>query len=263
MTVDMPQRIESDLSALAVPSEELIIKEARRRHRRRILAIAGVTTLMIAGMTIAAVAMAGHGSTSKQSSPLPTRPGQLPVIAQSRCQYRQLRVTALSGGAGAGSRQEIVGFFNVSNTSCTVTGYPVVVALDAQGAQVATAEPDPYSGSGGGNTGAGPSTVELKPGQFAAAILYGRGIPLGTATSCSQYDAFLVTPPNQTQSVRVAAWSGWEPGPFPGCSGIAVGPFVPGTRSDYPLSPTPFRPDGGKPVATIPSRGMSATTTTP
>jgi Protein of unknown function (DUF4232) len=130
MTVDVPQRTAIDLpvpsGAVATRTEELIIKEARRRHRRRVLAIAGTITMLIAGVGIAVVNLVGHGSPATQPSPLSTRPRQPPPLPGTRCQNGQVSVTLLSAGAGAGQRDEVFGFSNVSKTSCTVTGYPLL-----------------------------------------------------------------------------------------------------------------------------------------
>jgi Protein of unknown function (DUF4232) len=270
MTVEVPQRTTIDppvpSSAVATRTEELIIKEARRRHRRRLLAIAGTITMLIAGVGIAVVNSVGHGSSATQPSPLSTRPRQPPPIPGTRCQNGQLSVTLLSAGAGAGQRDEVFGFSNVSKTSCTVTGYPVVVALDAKGAESAAAEPL-LEGIGGVHTGAtAPPTFTLKPGQSASATIAGDNNPVGTANSCPFYPSFLVTPPDQTQSVEVPARNGNGPGPFPGCVPITVNPVVPGTSGALPaVLPdvrTPIRSADSKPSATMPPRGNSVPATT-
>jgi Protein of unknown function (DUF4232) len=244
----------------------MIIKEARRRHRRRILAIAGTILTVIAGVVVAVVNLSGPGSSTKQSSPLATRPNQLPPIAGPRCQNGQLKVTSLSGGAGAGQRDEVFGFSNVSKTSCTVTGYPVVVALDAQGGDIRAAEPV-LDGIGGVHTGATtPPTVTLKPGQSASATMGGDNNPVGTSASCPFYPSFVVAPPDQTQSVKVPARSGYGLGPFPGCVPITISPVVPGTSGALPAAPPAVRnPIGsadGRPAATIPPRGIAVPATT-
>jgi hypothetical protein len=51
--------------------------------------------------------------------------------------------------------------------------------------------------------GAALTAVELEPGQIAAALLQGSD---GSAVNCGSFSrSFLVTPPNVTQSVEVAA----------------------------------------------------------
>src|SRR5664280_2945175 len=111
MAVESLQRTGSDRSMPGDPAtraEELIIKEARRRHRRRLIANAGVAMLIFAGLAIGAVVLVGHRSSGSLSSPLSTRPGHL-APAASRCQSGQLKVTSLSGGAGMGQTEEVIG----------------------------------------------------------------------------------------------------------------------------------------------------------
>jgi hypothetical protein len=270
MTLELPKRTEIDRPVPGDPvarAEELIIKEARRRHRRRMIAKAGVATLVIAGLATGVLILARHRSSGTLSSPLPTRPGYLTPTG-SRCQSGQLKVTSLSGGFGMGQTDEVIGFLNVSKASCTLVGYPVVVALDAHGDHVATARPM-LDGIGGIHSGAtAPPTVTLEPGQSASATIEGDSHPSGSATSCPSYSSFLVTPPGWTRSINMSSWRGnGSPGPFPGCIPIAITPIVPGDSGALPAtqSPvqTPAASTGGSTPATVPSRGGSAPTTTP
>ena len=131
------------------------------------------------------------------------------------------------GGAGLGHRSQVLVFTNTGQSACTLTGYPGVAALDAQGAQVAQAVRTPSGYLGGLATGTTtPPTVVLAPGQAASAMVEGIDNPQNGATSCPSYPAFLVTPPNLTQSVTLGLTS--SPA-FPGCSPIQVHPVVPGT----------------------------------
>jgi Protein of unknown function (DUF4232) len=133
-------------------------------------------------------------------------------------------VVPLSGGVGAGSAQEVIGFTNVTAATCTLTGYPGVAALDGHGSQVAEAVRI---------TGAQAppvSTVTLAQGQTASATVSGVAIPNGTATTCPYYaPSLLVTPPDLTRSVAVAVTgSNFGTMGFPGCGVLRVGPVVPG-----------------------------------
>ena len=150
--------------------------------------------------------------------------------AAARCQNGQLAVTVLGNGAAAGSVGQVIGFINVSKVACTLTGYPGVAGLDAQGRQVTQAQRQLMGMVGGLANGATkPPTVTLAPGQSASAMVEGTDNPAGTATSCTSYPTLLVTPPNLTQSTKVTiALSGSTIAGFPGCSGIRVDPVVPG-----------------------------------
>jgi hypothetical protein len=273
MKVDAPLRHADGPLTLGDPvrpaNEELIIKEARQRHRRRLLVIAGIVAAVIAGIVFAAVNLVGDGSSPKRSSTNSTLSRQPPPIAAAKCVNGQIKITSLRGEAGTGNVDQVLGFVNTSKTSCTLTGYPQVAALDVQGTQVAQAEPLPPGPESPWVTGATtPPSVTLNPGQTASAIIQGTAVPTGWATSCPSYPAFLVTPPNQTQPVIVTAVHGYGPGPFPGCSPIKINPIVPGTSgqlsSPAPLIRTPPPPPGSVPVpTTVPFGGPTAATSSP
>jgi Protein of unknown function (DUF4232) len=158
-------------------------------------------------------------TSAPSTAPVPSTPP-----AASRCQNGQLSVVPLSGGVGAGSAQEVIGFTNISAATCTLTGFPGVAALDASGAQVAQAER--FTGA----QAPAVTTVTLAQGQTASAIVSGTSIPTGAATTCPYYaPALLVTPPNLTRSVKVAmTGSNFGSAGFPGCSVLKVGPVFPG-----------------------------------
>jgi len=268
MAVESPPRAEVVRPGPGDPAtraEELIIKEARRRHRRRVATRAGVVALTIVGLAIGVAVLVGHRSSGTRPPPSLARPGHLEATA-TRCQSGQLKITSLRGGSGLGQTEEVIGFLNESRAACTLVGYPVVVALDAHGAPAATAQPA-LSWFGGDHAGpTTPPTVTLRPGQTASATIEGESHPTGSATSCPSYPSFRVTPPGGTVSVTVSSWSGWSPGPFPGCQPIAITPVVPGGSGHFPATASPVRtltPSiSGSPPATIPSHDGSATTST-
>jgi hypothetical protein len=153
-----------------------------------------------------------------------------PVVTQTSCRVAQLRIQAGEGGGAAGNVGQTVVFTNVGQTTCTMGGYPGVAALNAQGNQVAQAVRHPTGMIGGLPNDSSPiPVVTLAPGQTASAEIEGSGLPPGSATTCVGYPAFLVTPPGETQSVRVAVPTvNNSYGGFPGCYPISVNPVVPG-----------------------------------
>lgn len=162
--------------------------------------------------------------------PSSTTPSTTSAATQSACQISQLRILPGASGGAVGNVGQTILFTNVSQTTCTMSGYPGVAALDAQANQVAQAQREPTGMLGGlQNTGVPIPLVKLTPGEGASAEVEGTDNPLGTATSCPYYPSFLVTPPGETHSVKVTA--GLEgssiPG-FPGCTPIGVNPVVPG-----------------------------------
>jgi hypothetical protein len=146
-----------------------------------------------------------------------------PAAAVPACGNGQIGVSVGDGGAGAGHEDQVLVFTNQSASTCSLFGYPGVAGLNAQGEQVVQAQRTPGGYLGGLESGGAPAVVPLAPGQAASAIVEGTDVPVGTATSCPDYPALLVTPPNLTDSVQVAAG-------LPGCSPIEVHPVVPGTN---------------------------------
>jgi Protein of unknown function (DUF4232) len=169
-------------------------------------------------------------STSVVTMPTTTTTSSTIVASAPPCRNGQLAVTPYPGGAAAGNVSQVIRFVNVSRSTCSLTGYPGIAALNASGAQVAQARRELSGMLGGLQNGAqSPPTVTLASGAVASATVEGGDNPVGTATSCPYYPAFLVTAPDQTQSVKVAVGlPGSRFQGFPGCSGIRVDPVVPG-----------------------------------
>lgn len=123
-------------------------------------------------------------------------------------------------------------FTNTSQITCTMSGYPGVAALNTHGGQAVQAI-RLLSGMVGGlqNNFTAVPVVTLTPGQVASAEIEGTDNPVGAATSCPNYPAFYITPPDDFDTAFVYAGvvqGSTNPG-FPGCSPISVNPVVPGT----------------------------------
>jgi hypothetical protein len=144
--------------------------------------------------------------------------------SSSACRDGQISVSnSENGGAGLGHEDQVILFTNSSQSACSLSGYPGVAGLDAQGNQAVQAVRTPSGYLGGLASGdVTPPVVVLAPGQSASATVEGTDNPVGTATSCPSYPELLVTPPDLTGSTRVAAG-------LPGCSPIQIHPVVPGT----------------------------------
>jgi hypothetical protein len=191
----------------------------------------------VAGMTLILAACGGTSSapTTTSTSSIPvtvpaTTSSSTPAITAIACRNGQLAATPFPGGAAASNVSQVIQFVNDSSSTCTLTGYPGVAALVGAGAQVVQAKRE-LSGMLGGlqDNGRTPPTVTLEPGALASATVEGGDTPAGTETSCPSYHWFLVTPPDLTQSVKVAVGlPGSAISGFPGCSAIRVDPVVPG-----------------------------------
>ena len=271
MTVDLPSRPPRDLcspeSPVQAADEELIIREARRRHRRRLLAVGGIAFVVIAGAVIVVLNLVEGGSSPEPSSLRPTLSSQprQPLVTDS-CRNGQLKVTSVGGGEGAGSVYMLFEFVNVSRSACNLSGYPRVVPVDRQGVQVAPGSPVTGPASSSFYNGQPPLTIDLKPGEAASSAIQGIAHPLsGQGLSCpASYPFFLVTPPNQTRSVKVPA----KPPPgdplpsaFPGCAPVAINSIVPGASGQLPQPPLPRASTGTPPSIPTTTLPESATDT--
>jgi hypothetical protein len=197
---------------------------------RRIPTVAAAITAAVVLASCGGSGSSAPGPTTTRAAPAaPTSaPSPAPTTSVpptgSRCQNGQLSVVPLSGGLGAGHALEVIGFTNVSSTTCTLTGFPGVAALDGNGSQVAQAERAT-------SPQAPPvTTVTLAEGQTASATVSGTDVPTGTATTCPYYaPSLLVTPPDLTRSVGVSVTgSSFGTRGFPGCSVLSVAPVVQG-----------------------------------
>jgi Protein of unknown function (DUF4232) len=151
-------------------------------------------------------------------------------VNQTTCQSGQLRIVAGKSGAAAGTIGQTILITNVSKSLCTITGYPRVTAVNADGKVVVTARPKLDGMVGGIQSGTTIPVVTLDPGQVASAEVEGGDVPTGSATSCPTYPAFLVTLPGEADSTQITAGAAGSnlPG-FQGCEAITVNPVVPGT----------------------------------
>jgi uncharacterized protein DUF4232 len=162
----------------------------------------------------------GPGATSTTGQPsAPASDRVLPPPAETDCALSQLNVSASNGGAGSTHRAAVLVFRNTSTVTCHLAGYPGVAALNGSDQQVAQATRTMSGYLGGAKSMA---TVQLPPGQSASATVETLAIDATTGNSCTPYAGILVTPPNETHSIKLA----W---PNDGCSNLQIHPVVPGT----------------------------------
>lgn len=210
---------------------------ARLAHPRRWLGGLVVTGTLLAGCSSQSLPSSSSAPTSEPPPAVQATTTTVPPASTSTttttaaagpvgpCTIAELTISAGQTGAGLGHVGGPVLFTNAGSTECSLFGYPGVAALDPAGQQVAQATRTPSGYLGGLWTGAtSPPTVDLAPGQTAAALVEGTDNPVGTPppASCPQYAGLLVTPPTALRSVRLTMR-------LPGCSGLEVHPVVPGT----------------------------------
>jgi Domain of unknown function (DUF4232) len=177
-----------------------------------------------AGTSAAGAAPAGGGATITVTDPPvggPTRaaPAGGPATPPE-CTVPQLSIELGAGTAGAGHRSAVLTFRNTGSATCRMHGYPGVAGLDGRGTQIEQARRTTSGYLGGLTSGAAAPTVDLAPGHTASAMVEAMAFrPDGSA--CTAYAGLLVTPPDETHSVRLG-WTG------DGCASLEIHPVVPG-----------------------------------
>jgi len=205
----------------------------------------GRGVVMLGALIGLAMATAGcSGSSSAASgSPLATLPRARTTTARSTfpppsttfpqpktyiglpCTSSQLSVTLGGYAEVAGTYGGLLVFTNHGSRVCTLTGYPTVVAEDAQGQVLMTAKHTTNS-QVGSVTGVPAPQAFVLPGLSASAVIAGIGVP-NTHYSCVTVATLVVTPPGATGSVSLSNAFPTGHG-VPGCGPIAVHPVIPG-----------------------------------
>lgn len=90
-------------------------------------------------------------------------------------------------------------FTNIGQSTCGLSGYPKMTALDAKTSLVAQAERQPSGFPGGLKKDSEPPTVELLPGQSASAMVEALAFNPSDGSACIAYASIQVTPPSSRQ----------------------------------------------------------------
>ncbi|MCX4766803.1 DUF4232 domain-containing protein [Streptomyces sp. NBC_01275] len=187
--------------------------QPRHPGRRRVplaLAAAGALAVVLTACTSsdtgggATASGPVAGTTPKASasatSAAPARPSASPTTTapSARCRTADLRASIGPNDPGAGQENFAVVLTNDSGRTCTVYGFPGIAFVDGAGEAVT---PDAERA-----TGQEEPTVTLKPGASAWSALTFTN-PAATGVTTVTPAAVLVTPPDETASIKVA-WSG-------------------------------------------------------
>jgi hypothetical protein len=172
----------------------------RARHAMAWVAAVGVAVLAAACGSIPAAPGAGSTATATAPAAQPGTPSAgTPAAAQpGSCGTAGLRVTLGSReGAAAGHFYRTVDFTNITNTSCTLYGYPGVSFVAAIGGN--------QIGAAASRSPAGKRLVVLAPGQKAHALLDLLDVLNFPPSECAASDAhwIKVYPPNQFSATYV------------------------------------------------------------
>ncbi|WP_426023744.1 DUF4232 domain-containing protein [Brevundimonas sp. PWP3-1b1] len=132
----------------------------------------------------------------------PAPGGVLP--ASTPCKGPQLKLAAEGGDAGAGNRVRNFSLQNLSAQACSLTGYPGVTLLDAQGRPLTSIRADQSPGSYF-RQGQAPTPVELAPRAKAYFEAAWSVVPDETMQkTCPSVATLRVTAPNDTAVVSLA-----------------------------------------------------------
>jgi len=223
-----------DLASESTPptSEDLLIREAKRRHRKRLFVVSFAVAAVTAGVVLAAVGISGN--TPRPNPPVGSK-GRDTAGGMQRCAPGQLSISLGDNFAGAGTRAFMIVFHNTSESSCQMEGYPRVVVLNAASSPAGVVIHAPLLP---GNPI--PHTIRMSPGDAAHALVSTGGVELH-GDRCVTWRSIRVAPPGATTTTRIALK--WKPDQGPNQDGLTscgrayLDPLAAGVPSDY--SPTP------------------------
>ena len=206
---------------------EALIREARTRQRRRRLRGAAVVAAVAAiGLSIWAAVPGRTNATRPDRSGSPRGAGAAP------CSPAQLRISLPRRFAGLGHLNGDLRFTNVGRGRCQLSGWPTVVAVQADGkATRAKRIPALWMAWALNWPRSRPARpVVLARGRSADAEIDGGDVSIGSATTCPAARRLRVTAPGGHHPVTISAvwWrNGEQPVYYSLCGGIAVTRFFP------------------------------------
>jgi hypothetical protein len=166
-----------------------------------------------------ALAIGAAGVPAVGTAALPTPLWAGPVTP---CGASAVAVTASQAQAATGHGMLTLLFKNVSTRACTLSGYPLLKALDAHGKVIANAK-DSLNGFAGGSRH-GVATVTLKPGGSASASTEWMNFNAATSGSCTFSHAIGASAPKTGHVVQLAR--------SVSICELQVHPVVPGTSGN-------------------------------
>lgn len=158
----------------------------------------------VAGSTGASAGAGSGGGSDAASGGQPASSGASAVKAGTgstrACTSNELSVVQKNPSVGAGQYYSTLVFTNTSNTNCTMSGYPGVSYVGANGVQ---------SGNAATRTEGAVTTVKLGPGQTAKAVLHdSNGVGGYDPKECqlSSAQGLRIYPPNE-QAALFLPWT--------------------------------------------------------
>jgi Domain of unknown function (DUF4232) len=161
---------------------------------------------------------------------------QADASSTATCSLRDLSVTVAAGSAVSNQEAMLMTFLDKAHSTCSLPGYPNVVAT--RPGLSATAK-DRLSIYNGGWTGTELPHVVLHHGQSASVVIGGASTAVhGVTTACyhQRYRTIHVSIPGATGSLHFSALLPEEGLYLPSCAGVWVTPFAPGVGWFLPSS---------------------------
>jgi Protein of unknown function (DUF4232) len=203
---------------------ELLIREARARHRRR-----WTFRALVIGVG-AAVAIGISAVTSGTHARPPVSTNTPRPTAAARCTLSDLHVHRIGSYAGLDQSGGYYGLTNVGGGTCSLRGWPYVVAIKADGHR-GLGERARETFDGPFKAPRRPPTINLKPGATAAFALTTSDGPLGSQRTCpAPYRHLRVGLAKGSAATTLSAWIPYLGNYFRACTRFEVSEIVP--RSD-------------------------------
>lgn len=227
------------------PTEYASIRATvQARGRRRLI---GLCTLVAVAIAVPSVlfGLNRHSDDDVTAAPAPMV-SHAPGVP---CTAGDLHTSIVAGGEERGNWSVLLGFTNISATSCSLTGFPHVTASGRSPSVKGTDDPsgslDPLSLSGPDMSGS--PIVLLQPGGQAASEISSGEVD-STGGVCRSYPRLEVMVPGDSYTAKMSAFVPGGPDGVPVCGSFDVSSFHP--RFDFPYSAQALVPSSAVPSST-------------
>jgi Protein of unknown function (DUF4232) len=200
-------------------------------------------TFGLLGAAACGLAMTACGSQNAPSAVSSTSTQGSPSAGSSSagadaCGVSQLKISLSDTSALAGQAGGYIKFTNHSDTTCRMSGWPVVIGLTAAN-QATRLRQLQSSMFGAWHYTAPPPVVTLRPGDSAYAIVAADDKPAGSSAHCpAPYVRLEVSPPGESAHMTISAWLPGAASYLPACTSADGSPTA-GTSTITTLSSLP------------------------
>ena len=208
-----------------------LTRAAARRRTATVSALAAAAC----GLVITACASQNSPGTASSSVGTTVSSGSPSPASIDACAISQLKIGIIDTGALAGQAGGYLKFTNDSQTSCRMSGWPVVIGLTATGRTTRLRHMQSTM-FGAWHYNAPPAVVTLQPGDSAYVVVAADDQPAGGSTHCpAPYVRLRVSPPGDSGNVAISAWLPGANSYLPACTSADGSPTA-GTSTITTLS---------------------------